>query len=53
LARGVHEGGLCKLLVDPVALVYSNKKLDEPPRFSKAYEEWQDAMTKEYNSPTD
>jgi hypothetical protein len=42
----VREGGLYRLLVDPMALVHSNERLDEPSSFEEAYVEhaWWDAM---------
>jgi hypothetical protein len=43
LARGVREGGLCSLLVNPVAFVHSSERLDEPSRVEKAHA-WWDAM---------
>jgi hypothetical protein len=35
LARGVREGGLYRLLVDPMALVHSSERLDEPSSFEE------------------
>jgi hypothetical protein len=40
LARGVREGGLYRLLVDPVALVHSNGRLEEPSSFEEAHAWW-------------
>ena len=42
----MSDGGLYRLLVDPMALVYSNGKLDEPSSFKEAHAEhvWWVAM---------
>jgi hypothetical protein len=37
LARGVREGGLYRLLVDPVAHVHSSGRLEEPSSFEEAH----------------
>jgi hypothetical protein len=44
LARGVLDNGLCRLLVDPMALVYSSEKLNEPSRLEEAHVELHDEM---------
>jgi hypothetical protein len=46
VARGVLDGGLYKLLVDPVVLVHSTRKLDEPSSLEEVYGKhvWWDAM---------
>jgi hypothetical protein len=43
LAKGVREGSLRSLLVDLVALVHSNKRLDDPSRIDESHA-WWDSM---------
>jgi hypothetical protein len=43
LARAMREGGLYKLLVDPMARVHSNGRLEEPSSFEEAHA-WQEAI---------
>jgi hypothetical protein len=42
----VQNGGLYRLLANPMKLVHSSMKLDELSRFEEAYVDhaWQDAM---------
>jgi hypothetical protein len=46
LARGVRKCGLYMLLFDPMTLICSSEKVDEPSRLREAHAEhtWQDAM---------
>jgi hypothetical protein len=46
LDSGVRDGGLYRLLANPVALVHSSERLDEPFSFEEAYVEhaWWDVM---------
>ena len=46
VVRGLQNGGLYRLLADPVAFVHSNGKLDKPSTFKNAYAEyiWWDVM---------
>jgi hypothetical protein len=51
LAKGVREGGIYKLLDNPMELVNSSERLDEPSSFEEAYayHAWKYAMkTKTY-----
>ena len=51
LARGVQNGGICRLPVDPMALVHESKILCKPSKFEEAYEkkkQW-DAITDDFN----
>lgn len=46
LARGVREGGIYRLLTNPMALVHSNGRLEEHSNFEMLHA-WQDAMETE------
>ena len=45
LAKGVREGGLYKLFVDPVVCAHSSEMMDEPSSFQELGENaWWDAV---------